>query len=500
MQIRERLRRWITGGKFWTPDSYESYVGSVLGSTGVSGGYTGLPYPFVEDSYTKILDTLQGGQNQYGMLRELTMENPFGFACLRYIAESIASIKWEACKIDGQGNKKVSEKHPVFALLQGDVHKRSQLSVIEPMVQHLHFGGELFIYMPVARSEGSMRPLSLELISPERFAGFIMKGKNEPKGFMQSISSATYGKIPMGGIVGYKFTDRKCADQMHPLNMMEGAYMYASVDQMVHMKRYNPKDEQRGMPMAWGARIPLIQMRMAAKWNTNLSKSGGRVVGFFAPKSLKAGKQITAEQREQIERDLDARLISRQDRNLPMVMSNSMEYLPNTVSPREADFLMNDKFNARKICSALGVPPILVGDVESVGLGGGSGTRSAEKSFFIKTVLPFLDDILEEFNLNIMPRFPGGYKLGYNRAEIEAVQEDLEKLWKRASTGCGGAFATPNDARDAVGLERLPDSEYDEIRGQDTSKQEMAEEEDNEDRNDRERQDDNPNLRILEYG
>ena len=140
-----------------------------------------------------------------------------------------------------------------------------------------------------------------------------------------------------------------------------------------------------------------------------------------------------------------------------------MEYLANTVTPREADFMENDKLNGRKICSAMKVPSILAGDVDSQGLGGGTILKAAEKFLWKNCLLPILNDFIEEININVANRYGDGYKLWFDRQQIEALQEEADTQSKWVHRSVGGPWRTQNEARELEGLPRLEEPEYDKL-------------------------------------
>ena len=458
MGLLKRLDRFLFGEKP-AARHYDRYGGL---DGGTDTFWSDSNYHRFSDWFSRLIDInqFQGDSFTYEFLSKLALKNPFGFSCTRKLKDALASIELEVYRTTRDGRQINNPRHSIIDLFRGPDGTRPYHHIIEQVVHHLHFGGELFIYMTIARSEGTMRPLSFDLISPARFNRFIRKGTNEPRGF--KISRERYARIPQGGVVGYEFKSA-VDDNVYGSVQTERSFI-ASVDNVIHVKCYNPYQPSRGLPIVTGCYDALVQAKMTALWNTNLGKTGGRIPGFFMPEGLKPGTQLTPQQRDQIERDFDSRATERQAKNRAMVMSGAMKFVEANVSPREAEFLKNDQYNGRKICAVFRTPPLLVGDVESVGLGGGSGTKSAEKSYYMTTVLPFLDCYLEELNYGIMSRFDDRYRIGYNRNKIEALQEELDKRDKRLAVACGGAFMTPNDARVAAGLEPLPDPAYDELR------------------------------------
>ena len=460
----------FTASKGFTLQDFGSYASDLISLASGAGGWQGV-YQFQPDFYQRLTDTLQGDdQRNYAQYAALTLGNPFASACIRLISESISSLEWKMVRTTA-GDKRIErDDHSLLTLFQETGFydtpgtKRTKLSLWEPIIHHLHFAGELFIllgnensnldsgYMPM-RLEDRKPPLSFTIMHPMWFKSFI-RDKSER-------------------IVGYEF---------NVVKNNKSQLIRSNADQVLHIKRYNPNNQERGLPLAHGAYTSLIQSRMAAKWNTNLSKTGGRVQGFFSPKGLKPGKELSRERVRAIENYLDETLRNRQDRNLPMVMSGAMEYLANTVTPREADFMENDKLNGRKICSALKVPSILAGDVDSQGLGGGSATKQADKLLWRNCLLPIVKDFIDEMNVNVVPRYNDRFKLMIDVSEIDALQEDLTEKWKRIALGTGGPWMVPNDARKLTGFERRTDQEAFDTLGKQSSNLSRTD-----DRNDHER-------------
>lgn len=449
------IKAWSSGqvgaGGYYGSQAEQQY--------GYDGAY-GHFYQLYTDYYTRLLDSGFADKTDYKTLSKAALSNPIAAACMRLITESLNEIEWEMVSEDDHGERTVKKDHPVLDLLYCE-GERTHLELIQPVLHQLHYAGEIFMHRPIALTTSEFRPLGFDLICPSRFVGFVRKGIDEPMGFRTLIRAETYNKVMDGGIVGYKFS--KSGEKT---GLLWSDYNYQSIDTCKHHYLYCPWRIGRGLPLIFGSSDAITLSAMGTQWNTNLARTGGRIPGFFTPEGLKPGQSITPEQRTRIEADFDNRVKERQERNLPMVLSGTMKHVEANVNPREADWLGSDKHVGRKICATHRVPPILVGDVESVGLGGGSGTKSANKNFYQTALLPLLDVILQYFNHSLVKPFNDGYELCYNRDKIDALQEEEEKRDKRLVAACGGAFMTPNEARVRAGLEGLPDEEYDKIREQ----------------------------------
>ena len=439
------------------------YFGAVANAQyGYDGAY-GHFYQIQNDYFERLLDTgIEYNNKGYVHFSKLALSNPFGQSCMRVISESIAGIKMECVKEMPGGKREVSDDHPMLDLLYAN--GRTPLAFIEPMLHHLHFAGEVFLYRPMSFTSSQYRPFELGYICPSTFQSFIRKGINEPDGFMNTISRETYENAKFGTVVGYKFMPGQVTDNLFTgvFGGMEGHFK--SIDNCVHFYRYNPWVPMRGLALIEGAHLSLQQAYLTKKWNINIAKFGGRIPAYFVPEGLRPGDSLTPEQRDRVEEDLDKNVRERTEQGKPLVLSGTMKYIEANMTPRDADFLDSDKYTGRQICNVFRVPAVLANDPDSVGLGGGSGAKQANKNFYESTLLPLYNSILDELNYKVMAPFDDGFKLCYNRNTIEALQEDEEKRDKRLVLSSGGAYKTVNEARVEGGKEPMPDSKYDEIR------------------------------------
>ncbi|MCY3487142.1 MAG: phage portal protein [Bacteroidetes bacterium] len=424
--------------KGFTLRDFGSYVADLIQHTSGGGGWDGI-YEFQSDFVRRLTDTLKNEGGSYQEMASLVIGNSTAKTCLDIIAQNISSIKWEMVRTTAGGEKIVAPDHALLRLFQdpglydaGET-KRTKLSLWEPIVHHLHFGGEVFIQLgnrPLNDDGGRRSPLTFTILHPRWFKKFIRDEANR--------------------VTGYRFDVERGGHETP---------VFLSTNQVLHWKRYHCGNEERGLPLAQGARMSLMQAAMAAQWNLNLSKSGGRQQAILSPKGLKPGKELPPEVLESVEKYLDEMFRRRQFENLPLLLSGAFEYIAANVTPRDADFQENDKANTRKISSGFKVPSILVGDVDSQGLGGGSALKQAEGILWRNCLLPILDDFVEEINLNLAPRFGDQYFLEYDKNQIDALQENLDKKTTRIHRATGKPWMTPNEAREQMGMSQRTDQE-----------------------------------------
>lgn len=90
-----------------------------------------------------------------------------------------------------------------------------------------------------------------------------------------------------------------------------------------------------------------------------------------------------------------------------------------------------------RICSALGVPPILVGAKVGLNTATYSNYAQAKESFWEETLLPLYKRIEDSLNRIILPEMPSianTEKIVFDFSEVRALQDDETDLWNRNLT------------------------------------------------------------------
>jgi len=222
-------------------------------------------------------------------------------------------------------------------------------------------------------------------------------------------------------------------------------------EKILHFRFFHPTDDFYGLsPLEVAARGIDIS-NMAMEWNKKLLDNDCR-----PPGALFFERRLQDEQRENLRKELKENYLGYENAAMPLILEGGMDWKQFAFSPKDMDWLNSDKVTTRKICSVFHVPPELIGDSEQKTY---SNYKEARKAFYEETVLPLLDYIRDEFNNWLSPLFGDNLRLDYKREEIEALQEEREKVWKRAVEGVKAGVISVNEARVMLG--------YDEVDGGD---------------------------------
>lgn len=370
----------------------------------------------------------------YEVLSKKAHANPYAARALRLISQSMASVPIMA-KVGEGDAAEFKEDHELARLLARPNRRQTRRQFVDAIVNHLYCGGELFIERrgpATGQNAGKARELHLE--RPDRFVRFIRMGQ-APAGFLERLSAETRRLARTGEIIGYEF------------NAPGGEPRTYTVDDMLHVRVYNPADEDRGLPILVGAHRALETMEASDDWNRSIAKGAGRVPMYWVPEGLERGQQLTTEQVQSAEESLDARTKERRKANLGMVLSGSFKPVDGNVSPKDADWLGASNENARRVAAVTGVSMRLLAD-DKTGSLTDAGVNSEVRALMLLTVLPLLDFVLEELNAWLSEGM--GAELVYDRDQIEALQEDMTEMYRRYTQAVAGGIISVNEAREAL--------------------------------------------------
>ena len=381
----------------------------------------------------------------YAKLAKKAHANAHAGRGLRLIAQTMASVPLTVREGGSEDEApQGSSDHPLIGLLQRPNPRQTKRHLFDEIVNHLYLGGELFVEQ---RSPETGRragvPQRLYLHRPDRFHEFIRLGRSGmPQGFEERLNEETRRLVAEGDVIGYKVEGR----------LDRGRLRTFTIDEMHHIRVYNPAKPERGLALMAACASALQGMEASSEWNLTLAKNAGRVPGWLSPKGLEKGEQLTPEQVKRAQENMDERVKRQRSSNLPMVLSGAFDYEGGAVTPEEAHGLDLDKWNAKKVSAVLGVSARLLGDDQQGSLTD-AGIDSELKALYLLTVLPILDFVLEELNAWLTPKFDEDLELSYDRDQIEALQEDMTEKYRRYREGCGVPFLTPDEAREALGYE-----------------------------------------------
>lgn len=242
-------------------------------------------------------------------------------------------------------------------------------------------------------------------------------------------------------------TKIKVGDSVNPIECYKhgrpGAETTIHPSQVVHFRKFNPLDDFYGMSPLQAAARRIDQMSATEEWNYQLTQNMAVPPGVF-----RSEVPMDEDQEEELEAHHRTKYLGPKNAGQPIIThGGDLEWTAMGLSPAEMHWIEGEKAGTRKICSVLGVAPELIGDSANKTF---SNYGEARKALYQETVLPILDMIVSKLNAGLVPRFGDDLFLAYDPDDIEALQEDRDKVWARVKDA---DFLTINDKRAEVGKE-----------------------------------------------
>ena len=270
-------------------------------------------------------------------------------------------------------------------------------------------------------------PKQLYLLRPDRVQ--IIQGQNG---------------IPLG--YRYKVND-KIEDFM--------VNQYTGRSNILHLKSFNPLDDWYGLSPLEAASYSIDQHNQAGAWNQAMLQNGARPSGALIVTTAKdgSGGKLDVEQFERLKSQIDDLYMGSENAGRPLLLEGGLDWKEMSLSPRDMDFINSKHSSARDIALAFGVPPQLLG---IPGDNTYSNLVEARLALWEQTILPTLDNIVDNLNSWLTPAFAKDLRISYNKDAIEVLTLKREKLWRYVENA---NFMTTNEKRQAFGLPPLDTSQ-----------------------------------------
>ncbi|HEX6940989.1 MAG TPA: phage portal protein, partial [Longimicrobiales bacterium] len=356
------------------------------------------------------------------LAREGFMSAVWAFACVREIVTALKVVPVYARRVASENPERVPDTHPLARLIRRPNPLQAWPSYAERLAAHLLLSGNAYAE-GVPNAVG--RPVELYALRPDRVR--VVPGRDG-----------------------------------HPVR-----YVYAAGGTEVtyrpelirHLRTFHPTDDLYGFaPLEAAARAVDFHAAGMAH-NTALLQNGARPSG-----ALSTDRTLTDAEHTRLRREIDRLLDPLDRKGRPLLLEAGLQWVEMGLSPKDIDFHKGSEDAARQIHAAFGVHPVLTG------LQAGTYENQAEalRSLYTRVVLPLLAHILTELGAWLAPQFGDEALELYADADaVDALSEDREAVWRRASRAYVAGLVTLNEARREMGYEARPDGE--ELRPQPTA-------------------------------
>lgn len=279
------------------------------------------------------------------------------YACVNAIAEAFAEIELKLQQRTTDGWKDVDED-PALDLLHRVNDFQTFLDLAYNTQAFLELDGNAFWYIP---RNGNQVPSEIWLLDPTR---------------TQVVKSKT------GFIGGYTFTNE--AGTQIPFQMSE----------IIHFKRFHPKNQYRGMGTVEAAAVPIDTDTFAAEWQRNFFGNSAMPSGILSSEG-----SLTPEQYKRIKESWDSKYRGIQNAHKMAVLEGGLKYTALTPTSKEMQFTESRKDIRDEILAIFRVPKPVLGIFEDVNLASSRVADTVFAKYTVKPKMRFFVDKLNEFYL-----------------------------------------------------------------------------------------------------
>lgn len=275
------------------------------------------------------------------------------YACIRIIAETIASLPFNIFEITDNGKEK-AYTHPLYSILH-DAPNDEMTSFIfrETLTNHLMTYGNA--YAQIIRN-GLNQVISLHLLLPDKME---------------------VDREPITGKIYYIYTDEYF--KIHYLQKSEVLHIPGlSFDGLVGYSPISMARNALGLSMA------------AEEYGSKFFANGGNPSGVIEHPSTLKGEGSAKKIRE----NWTAVYGGSSNSNRTAVLEEGMTYKPISIPPEQAQFLETRKFQVTELCRIFRVPPHMVADLEKSSF---SNIEQQSLEFITNTITPWLVRMEQSF-------------------------------------------------------------------------------------------------------
>lgn len=345
------------------------------------------------------------------MVKEANNKNIWVYACVKKIAQAAASVPLLVYQKDSSGELTEVPNHPLQLLLDKPNESTSRNDFMEAWTAFLMLAGNAYVEMNGPSQKGP--PQELWLWRPDRTV--VVPGKEG-------------------------------AERLRYL--VNGTEIDLPYERALHTKFFHPTDDYYGLTPLQVVRRTVDMDNSTTDWNTTLVQNYGAPGGILkAPPDT----QIPKPQLQRIRRTIKRMFGGKNNAGKTHLLEGGLEWQQLGLSPKDMDFIDSRRMTREEICAVFGVPPQIVGIQDKSTY---NNYAEARQSFYQDTVLPAaLDKIVSTINHGLAPLYGDNVIVGYDKSQIEALQESADARYKRVKEVL--PILLVNEARQELGWEPI---------------------------------------------
>ncbi|MCL5431677.1 MAG: phage portal protein [Patescibacteria group bacterium] len=335
------------------------------------------------------------------------------FACVNAIAEEVGNIHLRLQRKTKDSWEEIPD-HPALTLLSSVNNFTTSSDLLIGTQAFLELDGNAFWYMVRNGNSGGGDLVEIWLLDPTRMS--IVK------------NSTTI-------ISNYVYQNEK------------GDKVPMELGEIIHFKRFNPKDQYRGVGTVQAAALPIDIDDYSAQWQRNFFSNAAMPSGI-----LSTDGTLNQEQYDRIKANWDSKYKGVANSSKMALLEGGLHFTPVNFTQREMQFLDGRRAIRDEILAIFRVPKSILGIVEDVNRANAEASDYVFGKRVIKPKMQFLVDKLNEFYLPMFGLKNSQYRFDFD----DPVPQNQDLLMTQISKGLNGAsYLTINEAREQMGYPPL---------------------------------------------
>ncbi|BFT94963.1 MAG: hypothetical protein MNSN_01630 [Minisyncoccus archaeiphilus] len=350
---------------------------------------------FITKTFKKIVKSALGFSDSFvtffggGSFGAEVMDRYKGwsYACIRAIAEDLASIKLHLYKVKTNGDWEEIKKHELLDLLKFPNDEQTGFDFWFMIFSHLELCGDSFVLLDGVKDEKGT-PDALRILIPSHVTS---KKEGLPKrivsySYREGVDSATY---------------QKC--------------------QVLHLRYPNPESTTDGKGTVEAAIEWIDQDNYATRTNKNFFLNGARLGGFLTNQ-----EETDPEILQRMKYDFEDAVAGVDNHYKVVSLPAGTDFKEGSVNPKDMDFANLQDRMMIKILAAFRVPKTVLGISDDVNRANAEATNYV---FALRTIKPKMQMIVDALNAFLVPRFGDDLVLDFE----DPVPENRELVIKEAA-------------------------------------------------------------------
>ncbi len=213
--------------------------------------------------------------------------------------------------------------------------------------------------------------------------------------------------------------------------------------QIFGMNNFHPDSAFEGQSPLYSCGQSVDIVKKTLQWNYQILNQGARPAGFFTIKDANgAPVYLTDAQHAKLKEQVNEGVNGIKNVGRSSVLEGGLEFTPTQLPAQDMDFFNSQTRNIQLICSAFGVPSLLVLPTESTY----ANLEQANLQFYQSTIIPLANRYFDLLSGNLLP---DNIKVSFFSEQIPAIANQKTKAMLDLN---GINYLTPNEKRKHFGF------------------------------------------------